>query len=73
MDSRIEANISSWKVEPFYAPRAKVNIKPKIVYDVNPIQYTSAPWEWIEEDINDISKNQTLMMKKITNMEREKQ
>jgi len=31
--TRIKANLSSSKVEPFYAPRAKVDIKPKVVHN----------------------------------------
>jgi hypothetical protein len=70
MAAKIEANLSSCKVEPFYAPRAKVDTKPKIVHNVEPIQDTSAPWARLEEAINDLTKNQTLMMNIITNLER---
>jgi hypothetical protein len=58
-------------VEPFYALRAKVNTKPNIVHDSDPIQDTITPWEQLEEAINDLAKNETLMMNKITNLERE--
>jgi hypothetical protein len=34
--TKIEANISSSKVEPFYAPRAKVDTKPKVVQNLSP-------------------------------------
>jgi hypothetical protein len=70
MAVKIEANISSCKVETFYAPRSKFDTKPKILHNVDPIQDTSAPWARPEEAINDLAKNQTLMMNKITNLEK---
>jgi hypothetical protein len=38
MATNIEANISSCKVEPFYAPRARTDTKPKVVNNVEPTQ-----------------------------------
>ena len=73
MPIKIEANLSWWKVEPFYAPKTKDDTKPKIVHNVEPVQNTSTPWERIEETINDLAKNQALMMNIITNLEREHQ
>jgi hypothetical protein len=41
------------------------------LHNVDPTQDISALWaQRIEEEINDLTKNQTLMMKNITNLER---
>jgi hypothetical protein len=69
MAVKIEANLSSCKVEPFYAPRDKDNTKPETIHNVESNQDTSAPWAEIEEAINDLDGNQTLMMNKLTNLE----
>jgi len=45
MAARIEDDLSSCKVEPFYSLRAKVDTKPKIVHNVEPIQDSITPWE----------------------------
>jgi hypothetical protein len=45
MAIRIEANLSSSKVEPFHAPRAKVDIKPKVVHSVETTQDIILPWK----------------------------
>jgi len=73
MAMKIEANLSSCRVDHFYASRAKADTKPNIVHNVEPIQDTSAPWKRLEEAINDLTKNQTLMMNRITNLKREQQ
>jgi len=71
MVARIEANLSSYKVEPFYAPRSKDEMKLKTLHNFEPTQYVSTLWlQRIEEEINGLTKNQILMMNKITNLER---
>jgi hypothetical protein len=67
MAAKIEANLSSCNVEPFYALRAKTDNKPMIVHNVEPTQDVSAPWARLEEAINDLAKNHTLIMNMITN------
>jgi hypothetical protein len=44
MATKIKANLSSCKVKPFYAPRAKADTKPRIVHNVELVQDVSAPW-----------------------------
>jgi hypothetical protein len=74
MVAKIEVNISSCKVETFYALRSKAKNKPRSLHNVYPTQDISTPWEQrIEEAINDLAKNKTLVMKKITNLERVQQ
>jgi hypothetical protein len=52
----------------------RLNTKPRTLHNVEPTQDISAPWaQRIEEAINDLTKNQTLMMNKITNLERAQQ
>jgi hypothetical protein len=34
MDTKIEDDLSSSKVEPFFAPRVKMDAKPKVVHNV---------------------------------------
>jgi len=68
--TRIKANLSSSKVEPFYAPRTKVDVKPKVVHDAETTQDISDSLERIEETVDGIKINQTLMMNIITNLER---
>jgi hypothetical protein len=46
------------------------NTKPRIIHNVESTQDVSTPWAQIEEVINDLAKNQTFMMNKITNLER---
>jgi hypothetical protein len=70
MVAKIEANLSSCRLDPFYAPRAKVDPKPKILHNVEPTQDTNTPWARLEETMNDLTRNQTLMMNRITNLER---
>jgi hypothetical protein len=58
MVARFEANISSCKVEPFYAPRAKAKTKPIKLHNVEPTQEISAPWaQRIKEAINCLTHN----------------
>jgi hypothetical protein len=72
--TRIEDNISYCEVEPFYAPRTKADNKPRTLHNIDPTQEISAPWaQNIEEAINVLTQNQTLMMNKITNRERVQQ
>jgi hypothetical protein len=73
MTKKIEANISSCKVETFCAPKSKVDTKPKIVHNVEPTQDASAPWKQLEEAMNNLTKNQILMMNRITILERAQQ
>jgi hypothetical protein len=42
---RIEYNLSSSRVEPFSAPRVKIDSKPKIVHNDEPTSYISASLE----------------------------
>jgi hypothetical protein len=67
----IEENLSSSKVEAFYAPRAKAETKPRTLHSTEPTQDIGAPWaQKIEESINGLAQTQTLLMNKLTNMER---
>jgi hypothetical protein len=67
----IEANLSSSKIEAFYAPRAKVETKPRTLHSTEPTQDIGTPWaQKIEEAINGLAQTQTLLMNKVTNMER---
>jgi len=43
MATKIEASLSSCKVEPFYASRTKADTKPETVHNVEPTQDTSTP------------------------------
>jgi len=70
MDAKIEANISSCKAKPHYAPRAKDDTKPKKIHNVDPTQDTITPWAQCEDNMNALPRNQTLVMNKITNLER---
>jgi len=73
MSTNIEDNLSSCNVNPFYTPRARTNTKPKILKNIEPTQDISGALAQIEETMNDLARNQTLMMNKITNLERVKQ
>jgi hypothetical protein len=70
MATKSEANISSCKVDILYSLGARVNTKPKTIHNFEPIQDTSTAWAQLEEIVNDLTKNQTLMMNKISNLER---
>ena len=50
--------------------RYKDDTKPRIIHNVEPAQDTNSPWERLEENMNDLTKKQTLMMNRITNLER---
>jgi hypothetical protein len=59
--AKIEVNLLSSEVEPFHVPRAKVETKPRTMHSVEPTQDINAPWS---------QKIETLLMNKVTNMER---
>jgi hypothetical protein len=71
--TRIEANLSSSKVEPFYAPRTKVDVKPKVVHNTETTQDISVALARLQETVDGMERNQTLMMNIITNLERAQQ
>jgi hypothetical protein len=70
----IDANLSSFKIEPFHAPKAKAETKPRTLHNTKTTQDIGAPpAQKIEEDINGLAQSQTLLMNKVTNMERVQQ
>jgi hypothetical protein len=67
----IKENLSSTKVEAFYVPRAKVETKPRTLHSTEPTQDIGTPRaQKIEESINGLAQTQTLLVNKVTNMER---
>ena len=71
--TRIKANLSSSKVEPFCAPRTKVDVKPKVVHNDETTQDISDALERLEETVDGIKINQTSIMNIISNLERAQQ
>jgi len=71
--TKIEDNLSSSKVEPYCAPRTKVDIKLKVVHSVKTTQDINTTLEKIQETMDGMARNQTLMMNIITNLERAQQ
>jgi hypothetical protein len=68
--TRIEDNILSSKVEPFLAPRLRMDIKPKIFHNFEPTSYISSILAKLQLTIDGIVKNQELMMNNIVKLER---
>jgi hypothetical protein len=71
--TRIEDNLSSSKVEPFSAPRVRMDTKPKIVHNVEPTSDISASLEKLQLIVDGMVKTQELMMNRIVNLERTQQ
>jgi hypothetical protein len=67
---KIEANLSSCKVEPFISPRTMEDIRSGAVHNVESTQDASVLWARFEEAVSDFTKNQALMMNIITELER---
>jgi hypothetical protein len=68
--TNIEDNLHSSKIEPFSNPRGKMDIKPKIVHNVEPSSDICASLEKLQMTMDGMMKNQELMMNRIVNLER---
>ena len=66
--TRIENNLLSSRVEPFSAPRVKIDVKPKIVHNVEPTSDISASLENLQLTIDGMVKSQAIMMNRIVNL-----
>jgi hypothetical protein len=71
--TRIENNLSSSKVEPFSAPRVKIDTKPKVIHNVEATSDIGAALVKLQGTVESIVKNQELMMNRIVNLERSQQ
>jgi hypothetical protein len=71
--TRIEDNLSSYRVEPFSAPRVRIDTKPKIVHNFEPTSDISASLEKLQLTIDGMINTQELMMNRIVNLERTQQ
>jgi hypothetical protein len=68
---KIEANLSSCMLEHLYASITKDDTKENIVHNIESTQDNSIAWAQLEETMNDNSKNQSLIINRITNLEKE--
>jgi hypothetical protein len=68
--TKIEGNLHSSKIEPFSNPRAKMDIKPKIVHNAEPSSDICASLAKLQMTMDGMMKNQELMMNRIVNLER---
>jgi len=73
VSSRIEENLSSSRVNPFSAPRVKVDAKPRIVHNNEPSSDISARLTKLQLTIDGMVKTHELMMDIIVNLERAQQ
>jgi hypothetical protein len=68
--TKIKGNLHSSKTEPFSNPRGKMDIKPKIVHNVEPTSNLCANIAKLQTTMDSMIKNQELMMNRIVNLER---
>ena len=73
MDTKIKYNLSSSKVEPFFAPRVKMDAKPKVVHNAESTSDIGAILAKLQLTIDGMVKTQELMMNRIVNLERAQQ
>jgi hypothetical protein len=73
MATKIEDNLSSSKIEPFSAPRVKIDAKPKVVHNVESTSDIGASLEKLQLTVDGMVKTQELMMNRIVNLERAQQ
>jgi hypothetical protein len=73
MDAKIEDNLSSSKVESFSAPRFKMDVKPKVVHNVESALDIGASLATLQLTVDGMVKTQELMMNRIVNLERAQQ
>jgi hypothetical protein len=73
MAMKIEDNLSSSKVEPFSAPRVKMDAKPKVVHNVESTSNIGASLAKLQLTVDGMVKTQELMMNRIVNLERAQQ
>jgi hypothetical protein len=66
--TRIEEKLLSSKVEPFLAPRVRMDTKSKIIHNVEPASDISASLEKLQMIIYGMVKTQELMMNRIVNL-----
>jgi len=71
--TRIEDNLSSSRVEPFFAPRIKIDAKPKIFHNAMPTSDIGASLAKLQLTVDGMVKTQELMMNRIVNLERAQQ
>jgi len=72
MQTKIEDNLSSSRVEPFYAPKIKMDSKPKVVHNVESSLDIGASMEKLQLTVDGTVKTQE-MMNRIVNLERDQQ
>jgi len=69
--TKIEENILAYKVEPFHAPRAKANTKPRTMNSGEPIQdLVTLLAKNFDQVATKILHTQNHLMNKVTNLER---
>jgi hypothetical protein len=73
MATKIEDNLSSSKIEPFSAPRVKIDAKPKVVHNAESTLDIGAGLANLQLTVVGIVKTQELMMNRIVNLERSQQ
>jgi hypothetical protein len=73
MAMNIENNLSSSEVEPFSSPRVKMDVKPKVVHNVEVASDIGASLEKLQLIVDGMVKTQDLMMNRIVNLERGQQ
>jgi hypothetical protein len=66
---RIEDNLSLSRVKPFSAPRVKMDVKPKIVHNVEPTSDITISLENMQLTVDGMVNSQELMMNRIVNLE----
>jgi hypothetical protein len=64
---RIEANLSSSKVKPFYTPRYKVDVKPKVIHNVETTQDISFSLTKVQEIVERMVKIQASIYRQNNN------
>ena len=70
---KIEDNLSLSRVEPFSAPRVKMDAKPKVVHNVESASDIGANLGKLQLTVDGMEKTQELMMNRIVNLERAQQ
>ena len=68
MAMNIENNLSSSKVEPFFAPRVKIDAKPKVVHNAEATSDIGANLAKLQLTVDGMVKTQELMMNRILNL-----
>jgi hypothetical protein len=72
--ANIEENLLDSKVDPFHVSSAKVETKPRNLNNVEPTQdFVTLLDQRLEHITIEFFQNQSLLMKKVTNLERDQQ